>query len=162
LEPLPHKCGSSKSQTANCCLLSLFLDTSHFLLDAHLVLKRIGHAVTVFALLTAIGAHWAVLQSVAWTTMLAENLRTSSVSEAVARTFDGEHPCSLCKQIAKGRQAEKKTEFRLECKKLEFFFTRVAFIFAAPSHFWEIRAPDTTANLLTLAPPVPPPRTILG
>jgi hypothetical protein len=126
------------------------------------VLKRLGHAFTVLALLIAIGAHWVVLQSVAWTTMLAENLRTNSVAEAVGRTFDGRHPCSLCKQIAQGRQAEKKTEFRPEGKKLEFSFTPNVFIFTAPSHFWEMCVPDATPNLLTRAPPVPPPRAFLG
>src|SRR5229473_1519861 len=108
-----------------------------FLPDAQGVFKRLGHALTVFAVMAAIGAHWVVLQSVAWTTMLAENLRTASVSEAVGRTFDGKHPCALCKQIANGRQGERKTEFRPEGNKFEFSFTPSVFAFSAPSHFWE-------------------------
>jgi len=126
------------------------------------VLKRLGHALTVFALLCAIGAHWVVLQSVAWTTMLAGNLRTSSLSQAVERTFDGEHPCALCKKIARGKQAEKKSEFNPELKKFEFSFTASAFIFISPSHFYEVRASDAALDTLTLAPPVPPPRRLLG
>jgi hypothetical protein len=126
------------------------------------VFQRLGHALTIFAVLAAIGAHWVVLQSVAWTTMLAESLRTASVSEAVGRTFDGKHPCLLCKQIAKGRQTEKKAEFRPEGKKFEFSFTPSAFIFAAPSHFWETCVPDATPNMLPHAPPVPPPKPFLG
>jgi hypothetical protein len=80
----------------------------------------------------------------------------------VVRTFDGKHPCTLCKEIAKGRQAEKKTEFRPEGKRLEFFFTRTTFIFTAPSHFWEVRLPDALLNPSSLAPPVPPPRSFVG
>src|SRR5207247_1889036 len=55
------------------------LDTRPFLTNTPNVLRRISHALVLCALLTAIGAHWAVLQSVAWTTMLAENLRTTSL-----------------------------------------------------------------------------------
>ena len=126
------------------------------------MLKRLGHALTVFAVLTAIGAHWVVLQSVAWTTMLAENLRTKSVTEAVERTFDGKHPCSLCKQIAKGQQSEKKSEFRPEWKRFEFSHTPITFIFTAPSHYWEMSEPDASPNALSHAPPVPPPKGFLG
>jgi len=126
------------------------------------VLKRLGHVLTVFAVLTAIGAHWVVLQSVAWTTMLAENLRTNSVSEAVARTFDGEHPCALCKKIAQGKQTEKKSEFPPEAKKFEYSFTTALFTFIPPSHFYELRAPDADCDALVHAPPLPPPRRFLG
>ena len=54
----------------------------------------------VAALVLTTGAHWAALQTVAWTTMLANNLCTQSVSEAVSHTFDGEHLCPLCRAIA--------------------------------------------------------------
>jgi len=126
------------------------------------VFKRLGYVLTVFALLSAIGAHWHILQSVAWTTMLAENLRTNSLPKAVERTFDGKHPCSLCKQIAKGKQSEKKSEFPLEWKKFEFSYTPGIFIFSAPSQFWEIIPQDGSFPALTHAPPVPPPRTFPG
>jgi hypothetical protein len=126
------------------------------------VLKQLGNALTVFALLAAIGAHWVVLQSMAWTTMLAENLRHSSVTEAVGRTFDGKHPCAICKEIAKGQRSEKKSEFRPEWKKFEFSYTPSRLIFAAPLRFWETCATDVPPKSLPCAPPVPPPRPFLG
>src|SRR5437867_3091537 len=126
------------------------------------VLRRISHALVLFALLTAIGAHWAVLQSVAWTTMLAEHLRTTSLPQAVERTFDGKHPCALCKQIAKGKQTEKKSEFRVEPNKFEFSYTAARFVFSAPTRFWEISPADSLADMLPHAPPVPPPKKLLG
>src|SRR5262249_43162763 len=106
----------------------------------------------LFAFLAAIGAHWFVLQSVAWTTMLADNLRTSSLPQAVERTFDGKHPCSLCKQIAKGKQTEKKAEFRVEANKFEFSFSPDGFVFVPPAHFRELRPSAMTAKLLPKAP----------
>jgi len=126
------------------------------------VFRRIGHVLVLFALLTAIGAHWLVLQSVAWTTMLADNLRTTSLPAAVERTFDGKHPCALCKQIAKGKQTEKKTEFRVEPNKFEFSYSPAAFIFVAPGQCWELRPSDASAHLVPRAPPVPPPKELLG
>ena len=114
----------------------------------------------LFAFLSAIGAHWFVLQSVAWTAMLADNLRTSSLQEAVGRTFDGKHPCKLCKQIAKEKQSEKHSEFSVKLNKFEFSYTPATFVFSAPSDFWEMAPIDLRAWLIASAPPVPPPRFI--
>ncbi len=126
------------------------------------MLKRLGHALTVFALLCAIGTHWVLLQSVAWTSMLADNLRTRSLSEAVQRTFDGKHPCPLCKQIAKGRQDEKKGEFPPKLKKLDCSFLFTSIILTTPSDYYEVSVPLTPLDGLTHAPPVPPPIGLLG
>jgi hypothetical protein len=126
------------------------------------VFKRLAHALILFALLCAIGAHWAVLQSVAWTTMLAQSLRTNSISQAVERTFDGEHPCALCKKIAKSKQQERKSVFPSEFKKFEFSFSRSAFKFTAPFRFYEVRNLDDAFNGFSLPPPVPPPKGFLG
>ena len=67
---------------------------------------RIGNCLVIAALVATTGAHWALLQSVAWTTMLADNLRAYSLSESVARTFDGKFPCPICKAIAAGKKSE--------------------------------------------------------
>ena len=75
------------------------------------MVARFSKFLLVVALVTTTGLHWAMLQSVAWTTMLADNLRTQSLAEAVTHTFDGRHPCCLCNAIAAGRKSEKKKEF---------------------------------------------------
>src|SRR5258708_36952071 len=85
------------------------------------VFNRLGHVLLIVALLCATGSHWVMLQSVAWATMLAENARTDSFQTALAKTFDGRHPCALCRQIAQGRQPEKKSDPQLDIKKLESF-----------------------------------------
>ena len=122
------------------------------------MLKRIGHVLLILAVLTVTGTHWLVLQSVAWTTMLAGHLQSGSLAQAVERTFDGKHPCSLCKQIAKGKQEEKKSEYRIDLKKLEFSYAPTAFVFSAPTHFNLLPAENDSAAQLTDSPPVPPPR----
>lgn len=112
----------------------------------------------IVAVLMATGTHWMVLQSIAWTGMLAENLHTSSLPKAIACTFDGKHPCCLCKEIAKNKQSEKKSDLQVELRKLEFFVTQFEFDFCPPSGFRELRAMDQSGPLLAHAPPKPPPR----
>lgn len=62
-----------------------------------------------------IGGNWALLQCVAWTKMLwdyshtSQSVSSQSIKKAVTRTFDGKHPCSLCKRIVKGKAKEKET-----------------------------------------------------
>jgi hypothetical protein len=119
---------------------------------------RLGKLFVIFALVAATNAHWAVLQSVAWTTMFADNLRTHSAAEAVAQTFDGKHPCSLCKAIAAGKKSEKRTEFPLPLQKLEYPPAPARLILVAPARFQPMPLVNTFAELLALQPPTPPPR----
>ena len=127
-----------------------------------LVLARLPRLLVALALAVSIGLHWTVLQVVAWTGMVISYSQDAPLAEAVVKTLDGNHPCTLCKQIAKGKQSEKKSEFKFEVKKLEFPFVRVAFSFSAPTSFWELRAGDERAELLTHSPPLPPPRNLLS
>jgi hypothetical protein len=122
------------------------------------VLKKIGHVLLVIALVAMIGGHWAVLQTVAWSTMLADNLRVSSFSEAVERTFDGKHPCTLCKQISAGKKAEKKTEISFGIKKLEFVSNGVTQVFKPFQSFYLLQHGNDSVREFTHQPLAPPPR----
>lgn len=124
------------------------------------MLKRFGHLLLILALLGATGGHWAVLQTIAWAGMLATNLQTESVGEAISKTFDGEHPCKMCKQISAGKKAEKKSELPLQIKKLEFINERPVLVFTAPQDFQ--LAPVFLSELdgLSHQPSVPPPRSL--
>jgi hypothetical protein len=115
----------------------------------------------VVALASSIGLHWIVLQSVAWTTMLAANLSCGSLHDAVQQTFDGNHPCSLCKAIAKGRQSEKKADFPNPGKKLDVVLNRSVFVFSHPQLFWESSPALDFNQARAQKPPVPPPRGLL-
>jgi hypothetical protein len=126
------------------------------------VFRKFGNVLMILAVLSATGTHWLALQSVAWTTMLAENLQTTSWQKAVTCTFDGKHPCCLCKEIAKDKQSEKKSDAQLELKKLEYSYTSFKFVFCPPSEFYEVRALDDAPASLTRAPSVPPPKELLG
>lgn len=123
--------------------------------------RKLGYALMIVAVLTATGTHWLAFQSVAWTTMLAENLQTSSLQRALQRTFDGKHPCCLCKEIAKDKQTEKKSDVQVESKKLDFSHNHSEFVFCAPSHFYEVRAAHDPAVSLAEPPSLPPPKELL-
>jgi hypothetical protein len=122
------------------------------------VFKRLGKIFLVLALVTSLGAHWTLLQTVAWTTMLADNLCTHSVTEAVTQTFDGNHPCDLCKAIAAGKQSEKKTEFSFQSQKLEFPLLKESFALIAPSQFQLLPLENSSAKSLAKKPLLQPPR----
>ena len=70
------------------------------------IFKAVGTAACLVAVLTTLGGHWAVLQSLAWARMIGQYACQGSLAQAVAITFDGKHPCRLCLTIREGRQQE--------------------------------------------------------
>ena len=119
---------------------------------------RFGKMFVIVALVATTGAHWAALQSVAWTTMLANNLCTHSLSESMVRTFDGKYPCPICKAIAAARKSEKKGEFTLQTQKLEFPPVKENPVLIAPSDFQLLPQMDAFAESFIQKPLTPPPR----
>ena len=115
---------------------------------------RFGKTFVVAALVLTTCAHWAALQTVAWTTMLAENLRSDSFSEAVSKTFDGEHPCCLCKAIA----ATKKSEAVAPTLKMEYPPVAGKMNLFPPAQFELLPQNDFFADVFSSPPPLPPPR----
>lgn len=83
--------------------------------------RVLGRWMLVMALMLSIGAHWALLQSAAWVGMVVRYSREGSFAEALNKTFDGRHPCAVCKAIKQTRTEEKqrkqqqlKTESKLD------------------------------------------------
>lgn len=73
-------------------------------------MSRLSQTLVVAALVVSIGLHWAVLQSAAWVGMaVAYTVEKGSLSEGLSDTFDGEHPCPLCKAVKLAQETEKKT-----------------------------------------------------
>jgi hypothetical protein len=122
------------------------------------VLVRGKKFLVVLALVLLTGLHWAALQTVAWTTMLADNLRQQSLTEAVTQTFDGQHPCCLCKAIAAGKHSEKKNEFAFQSQKLEFPPLNENFTLIAPSQFRLLPLENSSTKSFAQKPLLQPPR----
>jgi hypothetical protein len=126
------------------------------------VCHRLPRLAIAAALACSIGLHWGFLQSAAWVGMVVNYSHDGTVGEALAKTFDGKHPCALCKAIAAGKKSEKKSEFPVGGKKFEFSYSATVFVFSAPTHFWEARLLEERADSLNHAPLVPPPKIVLG
>ena len=115
----------------------------------------------VAALACSVGLHWELLQSAAWVKMVVSYSSAAPLKEALEKTFDGKHPCSLCNEIAKGRQSEKQSVPTV-AKKFEFSYSATSFVFSAPSNYWQAELPEAFASSLARTPPVPPPRQLPG
>ena len=120
--------------------------------------QRLPRLLIAVALACSVGLHWSFLQSLAWTTMLVDNLTAAPFSAALQRTFDGKHPCALCKAVAQGRKFEKKSETLLPLKKFEGLNEPPAVLVSTPALFPAISAQDAVFVTLLHAPPAPPPR----
>ena len=121
-------------------------------------LLRSSRWLLIAALFVAIGGHWAVLQTVAWATMIVDYSKEGALTEAVQKTFDGRHPCQICTVIQKSRQSEKKQESLLLAKKVELFNQHIAKVLFAPCDTISQPVSDSFSAARSQAPPVPPPR----
>ena len=73
------------------------------------VLRRfLRIAVAVLCCLHLCGGHWGVLQGVAWVRMIVDYSAQEGLVTGAAKTFDGAHPCAMCKAIAEGKKHESK------------------------------------------------------
>src|SRR2546430_14620160 len=88
------------------------------------VFRSLGRIVTIFALCCAIGLHWLALQSIAWTSMIIDYSKHGSLCRAVAQTFDGAHPCSLCHIVNRGKTTENKSAGQLLTPKIDMICAR--------------------------------------
>lgn len=122
-------------------------------------LNRVVQFVAALLVCLTLGLHWAALQTFAWTTMIVERAQTGSLAEAIETTFDGQHPCKLCKVVRTGQAAEKKAESQLKLQKLELPLPESANPLELPTVAGQ---PAMVAVTLTPiaghAPPLPPPR----
>jgi hypothetical protein len=88
-------------------------------------MSRLSQILVVAALVVSIGLHWAVLQSAAWVGMaVAYSVEKGSLSEGLSDTFDGNHPCRLCKAVDEGKNDNDKSGEKSPIKKLEVLIVR--------------------------------------
>jgi len=121
---------------------------------------RIMTMMMALALFVAIGGPLAVLQGVAWVNMVHDFSKTGSLTQAVEKTFDGQHLCTLCQKLAKARAAEEKAPVTMKVdKKAEFFIAgtnlEIPLPVARPMIYGP--APFVLMPELFFAPPVPVP-----
>ena len=127
------------------------------------IVRRLGCVMMALALFLVAGGHWAMLQGVAWVTMVHDFSRDASLTQAVEKTFDGKHPCAMCKKIAKAKNSEasgEKTPVTVKIdKKAEVFVKAPGSELPTPVSrpFAYGPAPFVSIPELCFAPPVPVP-----
>jgi hypothetical protein len=136
-----------------------FLFPSNHIHSVVQIRSRIGALFCLLALLQILGGHWALLQTSAWIGMVVQYSRQAGLKAGLAQTFDGEHPCPVCKAIQDGKKQEQKKAPLLNAEvKKDYLAASDRFEF----HYgWvELRYATSARQLQGIAfePSVPPPR----
>lgn len=123
-------------------------------------MRAVIRTTTVLVLVLTLGLHWALLQTVAWTGMIISYSQDASLATAIRETFDGEHPCPLCKAIKQGRAEERKQEQQKPDNrlKLEFALPDDNRIFIAPLPLEAFPTSAAFPPSFRVKPLTPPPR----
>ena len=129
-------------------------------LRSSIVRSRWVRWIAVVTLTIVLGGHWAFLQSVAWVTMVAGYARTEPLKNALVKTFDGQHPCRICKLVTAGKKAEQEREVPNPLFKLDLFLVRQSTALYPPTAPRVDHRPAATPVRQPLEPPTPPPRAV--
>ena len=122
------------------------------------MLPRLARWMVVAVLCISLGLQWAVLQGVAWTGMLISYARDGSLIEAVSKTFDGAHPCPLCKAVENGQKQDQEKSANAPMKKLEAVLAEITHVVAPAPVMVKFTSLKQQGERLSIAPPWMPPR----
>jgi hypothetical protein len=125
-------------------------------------MRAIFRVATVLMLVLSLGLHWALLQTAAWTGMIIAYSQDAPLLTAVAQTFDGNHPCPMCKAIKQGRAEERKRDQQKQSPdtdlKLKLSLPGEDFVLIAPVVLRVWVSPRPLPHSISTEPPTPPPR----
>ncbi len=93
--------------------------------------------------------------------MLVENAETTQFSVAVENTFDGQHPCSICKSIASAKGKESKQQRMAVVTKVPLFCEEAGGEAVILLEAKVIRGVQPASDARFADPAVPPPRGFL-
>jgi hypothetical protein len=96
-----------------------------------------GRFLLILVLAISMGGHLTFLQTIAWGGMLLSYAGKASFSEAVTKTFDGEHPCELCALVRQSKQDHEKRQEVQTWKKQDVILASTA---CAPQPRYEVVA----------------------
>lgn len=79
------------------------------------------------------------------------------LGSAILKTFDGKHPCKLCKLVSEGRKAEKKDAKQTSLKKIDSILVKAPAIHFEAEPFLAHAPFRAVALARSQSPPCPPP-----
>jgi hypothetical protein len=121
------------------------------------VFKRGGKFLIIAMLVLATGGHWFLLQSLAWVGMAVAYSQSDSIGVAIKKTFDGDHPCQLCRLVERGKKAEQQPQKAAQLKFDALLVTGMAPVLT-PKPFPPIDFDFRSALSRAEPPGLPPPR----
>lgn len=124
--------------------------------------RKLPLVLILTAWLLATGSQWDLVQTVAWTRMFADNVRTMPVDAALARTFSPEGRCEMCSVVASGKQQQEDAGMapggKVIGKVMLVYLPAAAVVIAAPREAPFFPAEESISGTRRAAPPLPPPR----
>jgi hypothetical protein len=118
------------------------------------MVNRLSKVLVVAVLTISLGLPTVLLQSVAWVSMIVSFSQSAPLREAVAKTFDGAHPCKICKLVTQAKKSENKSSH--VAKKFDLISITAARFFLGTVPGLEYPSSDDR-GLLRLYPPLSPP-----
>ena len=91
--------------------------------------------------------------------MLVSYSQQDSFTVAVEKTFDGKHPCGLCKAVDQGKRSEQKQTLLKTEIKINWMLVETAPLVWFPARVEAIRPREELDLLVFASPPIPPPKT---
>jgi len=132
------------------------------LISLAIVFRCAARILTVIALCCAIGLHWIALQSLAWTAMIVDYSKRAPLCQAIAQTFDGAHPCSLCHAVDKGKASEKRSDMQSPAPKIDIICVARTIRLMTLVRPFDFAVAGFSLPERRHSPPVPPPRSLPG
>jgi hypothetical protein len=124
------------------------------------VTSRVIRLAAIAALLCAMDAPLALIQGYAWAAMAWRSARGGSVTQALATTFDGKHPCAVCLSL---RKASKGPSLRASApRRLDMVAQPAVAIALRRTSLVVTPLQASAASPRSAAPPVPPPEALLS
>ena len=107
------------------------------------------------------GGQWMILQSVAWAKMIVDYSRHANLQTAIEQTFDGKHPCAMCRLIEAGRQSSQPAQHEIRTTRTpdnDVLFATILVVDCDLPDACAVAAVASSHPTRSDPPPVPPPR----
>lgn len=121
---------------------------------------RLGRFLCILALFALSGLDRSVVQTYAWSTMIADRAPEQGLAEAFDSTFSGDEPCLICQAVIETEKKEPIAPAGEELPKLHSPASKKArlAVVAPTSHWIGLRTMTRSGNSLILEIATPPPQ----
>jgi len=119
--------------------------------------RRFGILFCALAVFQVLGGPLAALQTIAWVRMAVSYSQDDGVGAGIAKTFDGQHMCSLCKAIAKKREGEQKDLGDVWVNKIFLQCSATPVRLFPPGFYWLHEVDNSVGRDSSLEPLLRPP-----